>query len=591
MNIVIVGHVDHGKSTLIGRLLADTGSLPEGKLEQVKRMCERNAKPFEYAFLLDALKDEQAQGITIDTARSFFKTEKRHYIIIDAPGHIEFLKNMITGAARAEAALLLIDAKEGVKENSRRHGYMLSFLGIKQILVLVNKMDLVDYSEESYNSVVEEYSGFLKEIKVNPIAFVPLAAREGENLIKASNSKMGWYTGPSVLEYVDNFEKEKSKGTQALRFPVQDIYKFTEEGDDRRIVAGTIETGCVRVGDEVVFLPSQKKSVIQSIEAFNVPTQTCVEAGVATGFTLETQLYIKPGELMCKTSEPLAQIGSTFRANIFWLGKSPMIKNKRYKLKLGAARTSVYLKEIVSVLNAAELTEEHKVDIERHEVAECVFQTMKPIAFDISSDCEPTGRFVIVDDYEIAGGGIVTECISTETVTTDFVKIRDYAWARSDIPALDRAQKIGQTPQLILITGPKRVGKIALAKALEAALFALGKSVYFLGISNLLSGIASDTTLTQDREEHIRRLGEIAHLFTDAGLLLISTISDLDDSEVKMIQALNAPNEVLVINVSDSQFAEYPVDCQLDKGAPTEESIQKIKALLYKKNILIEYYL
>lgn len=199
MNIVIVGHVDHGKSTLMGRLLADTGSLPEGKLEQVKETCRRNSKPFEYAFLLDALKDEQSQGITIDTARCFFKTEKRDYIILDAPGHIEFLKNMITGASRAEAALLMIDAKEGVQENSRRHAYMLSMLGIRQIAVVINKMDLVDYDEGVFERVKAEYLEFLKQINVTPKVVVPASSFMGENIIQQSD-KMPWYDGMCILE-------------------------------------------------------------------------------------------------------------------------------------------------------------------------------------------------------------------------------------------------------------------------------------------------------------------------------------------------------------------------------------------------------
>src|SRR3989338_2455357 len=191
MNVVIVGHVDHGKSTLVGRLLADTGSLPKGKLEAVKAACERNAKPFEYAFLLDALKDEQSQGISIDTARSFFKSKKRDYIIIDAPGHIEFLKNMITGAARAEAALLIIDANEGIKENSKRHGYMLSFLGIKNVAICVNKMDLVKYSQDVFNHIKTEYTEFLAEVNLEPAYFIPVAAMEGTTWFRCRRERRG----------------------------------------------------------------------------------------------------------------------------------------------------------------------------------------------------------------------------------------------------------------------------------------------------------------------------------------------------------------------------------------------------------------
>jgi bifunctional enzyme CysN/CysC len=257
MNIVIGGHVDHGKSTIIGRLMADTKSLPEGKLEAVKAQCERTAKPFEYAFLLDALKDEQSQGITIDSARVFFKTAKRNYIIIDAPGHIEFLKNMVTGASRAEAALLVIDAKEGVQENSRRHGYMMSMLGIKQIAVLVNKMDLVDFDKTVFEQIVKEYTAFLTQLKVEPAAFIPVGGRDGHNIAERSPA-MPWYKGHTVLEMLDEFRTEAQPTEAAFRMPVQDVYKFTKQGDDRRIISGTIDTGTVSVGDEVVFYPSGK---------------------------------------------------------------------------------------------------------------------------------------------------------------------------------------------------------------------------------------------------------------------------------------------------------------------------------------------
>ena len=268
MNIVIVGHVDHGKSTVIGRLLADTHSLPEGKLEQVRANCEMNSKPFEYAFLLDALKDEQAQGITIDAARVFFKSDLRHYLILDAPGHIEFLKNMITGAARAEAALLVIDAAEGVQENSRRHGYMMSLLGIKQLAVVVNKMDLVGWDRAVFDRIVKEYGAFLDQVGIKPACFIPVSARGGDNIADRS-AHLPWYQGPTVLNALDQFKNEPAPVERAFRMPVQDVYKFTKQGDDRRIVSGTIDSGAVNVGDTVIFYPSGKKSRVKSIEAFN----------------------------------------------------------------------------------------------------------------------------------------------------------------------------------------------------------------------------------------------------------------------------------------------------------------------------------
>ena len=588
MSIVIVGHVDHGKSTVIGRLLADTGSLPEGKLEQVKRNCERNAKPFEYAFLLDALKDEQSQGITIDTARCFFKTKKRHYIIIDAPGHIEFLKNMISGAARAQAALLVIDAKEGVQENSRRHGFMLGLLGISQVVVLVNKMDLVDYSQQRFEAIRAEYGAFLHQIKVEPLAFIPIAAREGENLARSA-TRMPWYRGASVLEFMDGLKIEKKKEDQPLRLPVQDIYKFTEAGDDRRIVAGTVETGVLRVGDEVIFLPSGKKSTIQSIEAFNEAPKSEVSAGYATGVTLVTQLYIKPGELMCRTDQTLPLVSSSFRANLFWLGRHPMVTDKRYKIKLATQRAAVYLTKIEQVLDSAELTADFQKDhIDRHDVAECILQTVKPIAFDLSRDIAATGRFVIIDNYEIVGGGIITESLANDSIISDHVSKREIRWEKGDISALERAARYNQRPKFIVITGGATALQSKVAKALEADLFQRGHNVYYLTTANLLSGLASDLPGSEgEREENIRRVGELARIFTDAGQIFITNIPGLDSFEIETLKILNSPNEILVLDLEE--LIAHP-----DSNTGTVDLaaiVAEVKQQLYREAILVEYYI
>jgi len=306
VQVVFTGHVDHGKSTIIGRILADTGSLPEGKLEQVKEMCRRNSKPFEYAFLLDALKDEQKQGITIDTARCFFKTKKRNYIIIDAPGHIEFLKNMVTGAARAQAAFLVIDANEGVKENSRRHGYLLSMLGVKQAAVIINKMDLVNFSEKVFNDVKKEYKEFLEKIELSVTDFIPASGTTGENIAKKSGI-MDWYNGESVLETLDSLKIPEINDDRPFRMPVQGIYKFTSNGDSRRIVAGTVVSGTLKKGDEVVFFPSGKKTIVETIEAFNEGESNYIPTGKAGGFTLKEQIYVKRGEIASLAKEQKLQ--------------------------------------------------------------------------------------------------------------------------------------------------------------------------------------------------------------------------------------------------------------------------------------------
>lgn len=414
MNIVIVGHVDHGKSTLIGRLLADTNSLPVGKLEQIKRTCELNSKPFEYAFLLDALVDEQAQGITIDTARVFFKTSKREYIIIDAPGHIEFLKNMISGAARAEAAILLIDAHEGIAENSKRHAYMLSLLGIKQIVVAINKMDLVNYSELKFNEIKNDYIVFLKEIGIESIAFVPISARNGFNLIEHSNT-MPWYKGKTILELIDSFEKEKEDEEKNFRMFVQGVYKFTENGDNRRIIAGTINSGTINVGDEVTFLPSNKKSTVKTIEIYGKESPLFASVEQAVGLTLTTQVYVKPGDLICRTDQQLPFTTNRFKANIFWMGKNSLSIHKKYKLKIGTNKAGLNIEKIITVMNASNLESmTNREEVHRNEVAQIIFKTDKPISFDLFNQIKTTGRFVIVDEYDIAGGGIIVEALEEQ---------------------------------------------------------------------------------------------------------------------------------------------------------------------------------
>lgn len=591
MNIVIIGHVDHGKSTLVGRLLADTGSLPQGKLAEVKARCERNARPFEYAFLLDALQDEQAQGITIDSARCFFKSAKREYIIIDAPGHIEFLKNMISGAARAEAALLVIDAKEGVRENSRRHGYLLSMLGIRQVAVCVNKLDIVNYDKNVFDAIVSEYSQFLKKIGLTPKGFIPISARNGDNMTTASENML-WYSGPTVLGMLDSFTKEPPRQDKALRFPVQDIYKFTAEGDDRRIVAGRIETGSLKVGDKVVFYPSDKSTRIASIEEFNTAPQTSVAAGKSTGVTLETQMYIQSGELLCKAGEAAPKVGTHFKANIFWLGKHPMVQQKRYKMKLAGAQVPVWLRKIETVFDASELTTDaNRQQIERHDVAECVLETLKPVAFDLAADIAQTGRFVIIDNYEIAGGGIIIESLTAQTNRiAEHVQRRQQNWQRSALTAEIRTARYGQRSALVVITGAEGVGKIELAKAIEAHLFSNGRFVYYLGISNSLLGVDADIAHLGERDEFLRRLGEIAHLFTDAGVILITTASDLDDYELEMLTTLNKPNDTVVVNIGDCRLTQYKPDLQIDDIRDRENAIQKIKSALAAKNYLIEYY-
>lgn len=417
VKIVVVGHVDHGKSTVIGRLLYDTNSLPEGAVDKVKKIVKDTGKKFEYAYLLDAFEEEQKQGITIDTTQIQFSTEKREYVIIDAPGHKEFLKNMISGAANAEAALLVIDVNEGVKEQSKRHAYILSLLGIKKVYVVINKMDLVDYSEDIFNNVKNEMENFLNELGVYPLSYIPVSAFMGENILKGSR-EMPWFKGYSVIDAIDSFEKDKSRQNKALRFPIQDVYKF----DNRRIIAGRIETGSLKVGDNITILPSGKKTKVNSIEYWaERDKKNEVLAGEVVGITVDDEFFNKRGEVI--VSDDNYNVTNLFKGSIFWMGKDPLVKGKKYKLKLTTQEVECEISEIVRVIDSSNLSSDSKEEqILLNQVGEVIIKTKENIVVDRFENSEITGRFVLVQDYDVTGGGIVLdESVGKGNVESIFV--------------------------------------------------------------------------------------------------------------------------------------------------------------------------
>lgn len=402
LNIVVVGHVDHGKSTFIGRLLYDTHALPQGTVDKVMRISKESGKPFEYAYLLDAFEEEQKQNITIDTTQIQFQTDKRDYVIIDAPGHKEFLKNMISGAADAEAAFLMVDAHEGVQEQSKRHAYLLSLLGIKRCFVLVNKMDLVGYSQDVFDQIQRDMEEYLNALHVHPIGYIPISAFEGQNITQPSE-KLAWWHGMTALEAMDSIEKEKGLEHRALRFPIQDVYKF----DDRRIIAGRIESGTLSAGDEITIYPEGKTTRVKTVEYWAPrDKKSTIKAGESVGITVTDEFFNKRGELITFANQkPL--ISNTFRANLFWMGKEPLVRGKKYKLKLATAESECELEQVLRVMDAATLNGGEKEQIDLNDVAEVVISCKDTLAFDTFADCAVTGRFVLVDGYDVAGGGII----------------------------------------------------------------------------------------------------------------------------------------------------------------------------------------
>ncbi len=533
MNIVIVGHVDHGKSTIIGRLLADTGSLPQGKLEQIQEFCAKNSKPFEYAFLLDALRDERAQGITIDVARVFFKTAKRPYVVNDAPGHIEFLKNMVSGASRAEAALLVIDGHEGIKENSRRHAYLLSMLGIKQVAVLVNKMDLLKHSQSAYQGIISEFGEYLQKIGLKPSCYLPVAGYAGENITTRS-AKMSWYQGPTLVEVLDGFTEAKSLNDTPFRMPVQDVYKFTAQGDTRRIVAGTVESGSAKPGDELIFYPSGKKSRLGSIEDFPGPGKAHLSAGMASGITLVEQIYVSRGELATRAVEKAPEVSSRFKTSLFWLGKRPLHAGKDYFLKIGSTRAKAWLEKIDRVLDASSLATRHDaLTVERHEVAECVFRLARPIAFDLEQLTPATSRFVLVDDFEIAGGGIIRETLPVDAST-------------------GRAARF-QQKALIVFLAQTGVGGLQ-EFSLEDALSDRGRAIYQLPV---LSGAIPT--------EALLKIAAQAQLILDAGLIVLIPLLNISQAGLASLRSQLPPQATRVAWIgSNSDFAAIKGDANVE---------------------------
>ncbi|MEA3188386.1 MAG: bifunctional enzyme CysN/CysC [Chthoniobacter sp.] len=517
LKVVFVGHVDHGKSTLIGRIFHDTNSLPDGKIDQIKAACREEGMEFEYSFLLDSLLEEQEQNITIDTTQIQFKTDKRPYVIIDAPGHKEFLKNMITGAASADAAVLLIAANEGVREQSRRHGYLLSLLGISQVVVAVNKMDLVDHDEEVFEKVVTEYSEFLKQIGLTAQRFVPISARTGANVASKDGAVMPWYSGPSITDTLDSFTPPPALNEMALRFPIQDVYRF----DARRIIAGRVEAGTLRVGDTLVFSPNNKTSVVASIERWSAPPRDFAVAGESVGITLTEQIFVERGHVASHEADAPIE-SNRFKARLFWMGKRNLAVGERTKLKLATQELDAEVVSIERIIDASTLDSvaEGRQHIARNDVAEVTIQTRGALVFDNADRNPLLGRFVIVDDRKVAGGGII---FGGTYLDRTKVKSQNIFWSEGTVTAQHRALRNGHKGAVVWLTGLSGAGKSTIACALERELFNQGLHTYVLDGDNVRHGLNSNLGFSpEDREENIRRVAEVAKLLADSGTIAIT---------------------------------------------------------------------
>jgi len=375
LSFVIVGHVDHGKSTLIGRLLYDTDSLPPDKIDEIKKASAGLGKRTEFAYLLDHLEEERKQGITIDTTQVFFKTSKRRYVIIDAPGHVEFVKNMITGASQAEAAVLIVDVAEGVKEQTKRHSYMLSLLGLHQVVVVLNKMDLVDFAEERFDAVNKDVQKWLKSINIEPTLYIPISAIEGDN-ITVKSVKMNWYTGPTFLDSLDTLQNKQPPEDKPLLFPIQDVYKIA----DKRINVGRVEGGVIEKGAEIKILPGGQLTRVNSVETFLKDRDKAI-ASESIGMTTADSVFLERGNVVCLPGAEPA-LTDEVPANIFWMSKRDFTADQKVTIRCATQETSCKIQSINKRINSStlEVIEENASVIKNLEVAEVIIKTKKPVA-------------------------------------------------------------------------------------------------------------------------------------------------------------------------------------------------------------------
>jgi len=503
VRVAVVGHVDHGKSTLVGRLLHDTGSLTEGKAAALEGLSKKRGMELEWAFLTDALQAERDQGITIDVAQAILQRPGRRIVLLDAPGHREFLKNMITGAAQADAAILVVDAAEGVRDQTRRHATLLSLLGVKQVAVFVNKIDLIGYDQALFETLEGEIRALLQGLGVVAKTIAPVSARHGDNIADGSDN-LGWWAGPSVLEALDSFQSAKPAHHRPARLLVQDVYKF----DERRIIAGRLVSGRLNVGDALVFAPSGVSATIKSFERWNAPSVDHAIAGESIGIQLDEQIFVKRGDVggLISTAPVASQ---KLRVRVFWLGDEALSVGKRLKIKVGSGEAQGVVEKIERAYDTAGLEARNGLSIPRHDAGDVVLALASPIAAD-AHDVEPAiGRVVLVDGFTIAGGGVILEALRTKV--------------ELPVPtARLRATRFGHRGAVVWLTGLSGAGKSTVAEAAEKRLFASGINVVRLDGDVLRAGLNKDLGFSaEDRAEALRRTTAVAKILMESGLVVL----------------------------------------------------------------------
>ena len=525
LRMITCGNVDDGKSTLIGRLLLESGAVYDDQIEALQRDSDRHGTTGDQvdpALLLDGLEDERQQGITIDVAYRYFTTATRKFIIADTPGHEQFTRNMATGASTADLAVILIDASKGVTTQTRRHAYIVSLLGIKQLVLAVNKMDLVDYSQQTFDAIVTKFDCFSAQLSVNAVHAIPLSALNGENVVDAS-ARMPWYDGKPLLELLNTVPASDSSASRELRFPVQWVNR---PDPGFRGFSGTIGSGSLSVGDPVLVLPSKTPSSIRSIVTMDGELDQA-QAGDAVTVTLADEIDVTRGDMIVHPhSQP--KVGRCAEANLVWMSSQSLVPGKQYWFKQAARRTTCEVESIRYGVDVVELRRKNCASLGLNETGRCQLKLHDPVVHDAYETNRATGSFILVDKvtHETVAAGMLADDSGDPGTSGHWNRqsnLMPSPPAENLVTPQHRRQRYGHPPKTILITGLSSSGKTSVANALEKQLFDAGLATVMLDGQTLRSGINRDVGFSaEERSENLRRASEIAKLLNEAGLICIA---------------------------------------------------------------------
>jgi bifunctional enzyme CysN/CysC len=543
LRFITCGSVDDGKSTLIGRLLYEARALFEDQLSALesdsKRVGTQNGE-LDFALLVDGLSAEREQGITIDVAYRFFATERRKYIVADTPGHEQYTRNMVTGASTAELAIILIDARKGVLTQTRRHSYLVSLLGIRRVVLAINKMDLVDYSQERCAAIEADYRQFAAQIGLTDITCIPLSALRGDNVIKAGHA-MPWYRGPALLEFLDTVPLDGAATEAPFRMAVQWVSRPNQEF---RGFAGVISGGSVRCGDDVVALPSGRHSKVKRIVTADGDLEQA-QRGQSVTLTLADEIDISRGDLLAAAAAP-AGVADQFEATVVWMSDEPLLTGRPYLLKCGTATVSASLVRLHHRVDVNTLEQQSANELKLNEIGVGQLSLDQPLAFDPYESNRDTGGFILIDrlNNSTVGAGLLHKGLQ---------RSENVQWQALDVNKDNRAAQKGQRACVLWFTGLSGAGKSTIANLVEKQLYALGRHTYLLDGDNVRHGLNCDLGFTNaDRVENIRRVGEVARLMADAGLIVLVSFISPFRSERQMARSLMPPGEFIEIHIDTS---------------------------------------